>query len=63
MQQNLKSTPSHKHATTGPATAPSVKTGLLELDIALLKHVAGGSQNGTWVEATPIVAAMPKGTW
>ena len=60
MQQNLKSTPSHKHAATGPATAPSVKTGPIELDMSLLKHVAGGSPEGTLAAA---VVDSPKGTW
>ena len=61
MHQQLNTTPSFKQASTidRPATARSA---LIELDLAQLKHVSGGSPKGTW-EPISAVVESPKGTW
>jgi len=62
MQQNLKSNQSLNHVASSRATVPPVRAVLIELDMSLLKHVAGGSPKGTWGPMDAVVQS-PKGTW
>ena len=63
MQQNFKSTQSLEYVASSRTTVPPVRTAPIELDMSLLKHVAGGvSPKGTWC-STDVVVESPKGTW
>jgi hypothetical protein len=61
MQSNRPFDLSVKSAANTQAVATSVKSAPIELDLAVLKHVAGGSPNGTWSAAT--LTDSPNGTW
>lgn len=61
MQQYFKSTQPLDHLASNRFTVPTVRTAPVELDLSLLKHVAGGSPKGTW--APLAVVESPKGTW
>jgi hypothetical protein len=63
MQQNFKSTQSLENVASSRTTVPPVRTAPIELDMSLLRHVAGGvSPKGTWASAV-IAVQSPKGTW
>ena len=62
MQNNFRfdsSTPRHHEAQVNET---SKRSGPVELDFALLKHVAGGAPRGTWAPSSDVVEA-PRGTW
>ena len=61
MQPNRTSTQSLERATMN-SKVPQVKSMPVELDIAQLKHVVGGSPKGTWTP-TDVIVQSPKGTW
>jgi hypothetical protein len=62
MQQNFKSTQPLDHLASNRSAVPPVRTAPVELDLSLLKHVAGGSPKGTWAPMDAVVQS-PKGTW
>ena len=40
-----------------------IRSGPVELDVALLKHVGGGAPRGTWSPDSGDVVEAPRGTW
>jgi len=61
MQPNRTSNQSLDRAAIN-SKVPQVKSMPIELDIAQLKQVSGGSPKGTWTSTDAIVLS-PKGTW
>ena len=64
MQSIRQPEPAVETATQNHATAPALKSAPIELEMVVLKHVAGGAPKGTWsAQAVAASVDAPKGTW
>lgn len=67
MRKNLLTVLSAIRINKGPVDAEPNKSAPIELDMSVLKHVAGGlAPRGTWGSEAPADAATveaPRGTW